>query len=436
MTIENDQGGTPGWVVNSNLLWDKRRTLALIAVASLVLALVVAFLWPKQYESSARIMPPSTSGGGAALLAAITGRSGGGLSGLGALASEMFASGGSTPLFMELLHSGTISGRLIERFDLQRVYHKRYRIDTAKYLARHTKVMDDKKSGIITLTVTDTDPVRARDIAQAYLEELNLLVNRTNTSSAHQERIFIEKRLRSVKVDLEQAQQRLSEFSSTHSTVDIKEQTRAMVDAASHLEAQLIVEQSGLESLKQIYGDGNIRVREAQARIAVVREEISKLGGSSEALPLGEQDGLKLPVNSPGSNAEKEYPALRQMPRLAVPYARLYREVQVQETVFELLTQQYELSRIQEAKDVPVVNIIDAPGVAEKKSFPPRLLMTLFLTVAAIVLSCAVILFHHQWLLVSPQDPRKILVHRIAGSLIRPGWQGWMRPKVRGEVQS
>ena len=74
------------------------------------------------------------------------------------------------------------------------------------------------------------------------------------------------------------------------------------------------------------------------------------------------------------------YPPLRQLPRLAVPYANLYRQVQVQETLFELLTQQYELARIQEAKDVPVVSVIDSPGIPEKKSFPPRLLLAEILT--------------------------------------------------------
>jgi len=352
-------------------------------------------------------------------LAALAGHAGGSLGSLGALAGGFLGGGGNTALFIDLLRSGTVAGHLIERFDLQHVYHKRYRTDTAKYLARHTTIVDDKKSGVITLTFTDTDPVRARDIAQGYLDELNLLVNSTNTSSAHQERLFIEKRLHGVQADLEKAQQRMGEFSSTHSTIDIKEQTRAMVDAASRLQSQLIIEQSSLDSIRQIYGDGNVRVRSAEARIAVLQSEITKMSGSSKALPLDDGSAIAGGHTVAGDHSEELYPPLRQLPRLAVPYADLYREVRVQETVYELLTQQYEMARIQEAKDIPVVSVIDAPGVPEKKSFPPRLMLALLLAAASVAVTAVLLLVQRRWKEVSENDPRKVLVQQIGGSARR-----------------
>jgi capsule polysaccharide export protein KpsE/RkpR len=241
------------------------------------------------------------------------------------------------------------------------------------------------------------------------------LVTSTNTSSAHQERIFIEKRMHGVQDDLQKAQQQLSEFSSTHSTVDIKEQARAMVDAASRLQAQLIVEQSGLDSLRQTYGDGNVRIRSAQARIAELQAQIAKMGGSSKALSA--DDNGRANADDAASRNENLYPPLRQLPRLAVPYANLYREVQVQEAVYELLTQQYELARIQEAKDVPVVSVIDAPGIPEKKSFPPRLLLSLLITAISAVVTSALILAKQQWLQVPVNDPRKALALEIGKSV-------------------
>jgi capsule polysaccharide export protein KpsE/RkpR len=240
-------------------------------------------------------------------------------------------------------------------------------------------------------------------------------VNRTNTSSAHQERLFIEKRLHGVQDDLQKAQQRLSEFSSTHSTVDIKEQTRAMVDAASRLQAQMIIEQSGLDSLRQTYGDGNVRVRSSQARIAVLQAEIVKMSGSSKALPI--ETTTPGADDTASSHSNDLYPPLRQLPRLAVPWANLYREVQVQEAVYELLTQQYEMARIQEAKDVPVVSVIDAPGVPEKKSFPPRLLLALLLTVISVSVASVLILVQNHWLRVPANDPGKALVQEIGGNV-------------------
>ena len=402
------------WVVNASVLWDHRRLLARVAAVALILSLVTAFVLPKQYESTARIMPPDSSGGGSAIFAALAGRVlGGGSSGLSSLAGSLLGARNTSALFVDLLRSGTITGHLIDRFQLQHVYHKRYRVDTAKRLARRTSISDDKKSGVISITVEDTDPRRARDLAQGYLNELNLLLNRTSTSSAHQERIFIEGRLKGVEAELERAQQELSVFSSTHTTLDIKEQTRAMVDAGAKLQAELIVGQSELDSLRQIYGSSNIRVRAAQARVADLQHELEKMSGSSAPLPPDSDEGSNSSTTSTGSQNGELYPSLRQLPRLAVPFADLYRRVKVEETVFELLTQQYEIARIEEAKDVPVVSVIDAPGIPEKKSWPPRLLLTLLLTAFVTAATGAYILARHRWNLVSATDSRKVLAHQI-----------------------
>jgi capsule polysaccharide export protein KpsE/RkpR len=421
-----DAATAPNWVNNAAVLWEKRRTLARTAGISMMLALVVALILPKRYESSARIMPPANTGTGAALLAAVAGGSGGGLGSLGSLASGILGGGGNTSLFIDLLRSGSVSGDLIDRFDLQHVYKKHYRVDTAKFLASRTKIVDDKKSGVITVTVTDLDPVRARDIAQGYVDELNKLVNRTNTSSAHQERLFIEKRLLGVEHDLETAQERLSDFSSTHATFDIREQSRSMVDAAAKVQGELIAEQSSLDALQQIYGDENIRVRSAQARIASLQTEITKLGGSSKALPADESSSGGETAAS--GNNDELYPALRQLPRLAVPYANLYREVQVQETVYEMLTRQYEVARIQEAKDVPVISVIDAPGIPEKKSFPPRTLIVLLVPIVTVIAAAFFLLLQFQWMQIPAHDPRKALVHEIGDSMPqRLSWRHWTR---------
>ncbi|HEY6490653.1 MAG: Wzz/FepE/Etk N-terminal domain-containing protein [Terracidiphilus sp.] len=410
------------WVANTAVLWDRRKTLARVAAIALAVNLVIAFTIPKRYESTARIMPPDSSNSGTAMLAALAGRSmGGGLDGLGALAASFLGMRGSSALFVDLLRSGTVADDLITRFDLQKAYHKRYRVDTAKYLARHTSIVDDKKSGVITVTVTDTDPRRARDLAQAYLDELNQLVTRTSTSSAHRERVFIERRLDTVKNDLEHAQQGLSDFSSTHAAVDIREQTRAMVDAGAKIEGELIATQGELDSLRQIYGDGNVRVRSAEVRLADLKAEIAKMGGSSAQLPTG--DAPDAAKGGSDSAVNVLYPSLRQLPRLAVPYADLYRTVRVQETVFEMLTQQYEIARIQEAKDIPVVSVIDTPGIPEKKSFPPRLLLSTLLTLLVVGLTAASMLFAHRWSLVEDGDPRR----QLAAAILKDTRAGWSR---------
>lgn len=402
------------WVVRTSLLWDHRRLLSRVTAIALVLSLGIAFTIPKQYKSTARIMPPDQGGVGGLAMAALASK--GGLGGIGGLLGGLLGGHTSTALFVDLLHSGTVTGHLVERFHLQQVYHKRYLVDTAKHLARITTVTDDKKSGVITIVVEDTDPVRARDLAQGYLDELNRIVTRTSTSSAHQERVFIEGRLRSVQSDLEQAQLELSEFSSRNSTIDIKEQTRAMVDAASRVQAEVLVEQSGLNSLRQIYGDNNIRVRETEARINSLQGDLNKMSGTSAPLAAGVALGSQSATDTDGKE-NALYPPLRQLPRLAVPYADLYRRVRVQEAVFELLTQQYELSRVEEAKDVPVVSVIDPPGIAEKKSSPSRLLVALLLTAFIFAATSTLLILREGWKNLSPDDPRKALALKMLSNM-------------------
>jgi capsule polysaccharide export protein KpsE/RkpR len=416
---ENEQTPTVqqvNWAIRAMLLWERRRLLARVTVISFIVSLCIAFVIPKRYKSVASIMPPDQQSSGAMMLAALASRSGS-LGGLGSLAGSLLGGHTTTALFANLLHSSTVSGHLIDRFNLQHVYRKRYRIDTAKHLAHRTSITEDKKSGVITIAVEDENPLRARDLTQGYLDELNKLVTQTNTSTAHRERIFIERRLHSVEADLERAQLQLSEFSSKTSTVDIKEQTRAMVDAGARVQGELLVAQAGLQSLRQIYGDGNVRVRETEARIASLQRELEKMTGSSAPLipEAAGEGGAASDANDKG----ELYPPLRQLPRLAVPYADLYRQVRVQETVYELLTQQYEMARIEEAKDVPVVSVIDSPGIPEKKSFPHRLFLTLALTFLAFAATAALILVRDHWSKFDPLDPRKILAAEVLPVLRR-----------------
>jgi uncharacterized protein involved in exopolysaccharide biosynthesis len=411
--------GPANWVENATVLWEHRRLLARAVVISLVAGLLIAFLIPKKYTSTGRIMPPDNGGSSVALLAALTGHGSGEMGGLGSLAGSLLGVRNSSALFVDLLRSGTVSGDLIERFQLQHAWHKRYKVDAAKYLARHTSIVDDKRSGVITVAVEDSDPRRARDLAQAYMDELNKLVVRTSTSSARQERIFIEKRLQGAAKDLKQAEVALSDFSSTHTAIDIPEQTRAMVDAGARLQAEEITARAEVDSLRQIYGDTNVRVRAAQARAAEVERQLAKMGGAAEAA------GSEAP--NEGEATDQLYPSLRQLPRLAVPYAELYRRVRVQEAVCQLLTQEYEVARIQEAKDVPVVSVIDAPGIPEKKSFPPRTLLTLLIVVLGTSGTALLVLFRQRWNLVDEADPRKLLTRDVVATVRR-----WVQRARRG----
>jgi len=387
-------------VARFRLLWEQRQFLFRVTALGLVAATAIAFLISKRYESTARLMPPDnqSSSGLAMAAAALSGRVGG----LGGIAGDLLGLKSTSELFVGILGSRTVQDKLIQQFDLKRVYRDRRMEDARKDLANHTDISVDRKSQIITIKVTDRSPQRAATMGQAYVEELNRLVAELSTSSARRERIFLEGRLQAVKQDLEAAEKEFSQFASRNTAIDIKEQGKAMVEAAATLQGQLIAAQSELEGLRQIYTDSNVRVRSVRARIKELQHQLEKLGGKGEGAAA-----------TPGQEVESLYPSIRKLPLLGVTYADLYRRTKVQEAVFETLTQEYELAKVEEAKEIPTVKVLDPANVPEKKSFPPRLVIIFLGTTFALLVGAACVLGGALWKETDPKDPRKLLALEV-----------------------
>ncbi len=400
------------------LLWDHRRFLFRATLAGLLVTAVIAFLIPKQYESTTRLMPPDTnSNSGLAIMAALTGQ----MRGLAPLADNVLGGKSSGALFVGVLRSRTVQDRLIDHFDLKKVYRARLTEDARRRLADHTSVYEDFKSGIITITVTDHSPQRAAALARGYVQELDWVISHVSTSAAHRERVFLEERLKAVKKDLDEAAAQFGQFASKNTAIDIKEQGRAMLEAAAALQGQLIAAQAQLEGLKQIYTDNNVRVREVSARISELRRELGKLGGTdSTATGAAAQSG-RLSV-----------PSIRELPLLGITYADLYRRTKIQEAVYETLTQQYEMAKVQEAKETPSVKLLDAALVPEKKSFPPRLIMILLGGLLAAICSSVYLLARARWQEIDCGHPGKVLAYELADSVrATAGKLPWNRMRLR-----
>jgi uncharacterized protein involved in exopolysaccharide biosynthesis len=389
------------------VVWEQRRFLGKAFLAGLVVGCLVAFLIPARYESAVQLMPPDNqSGSGIAMLAALTAKSGS--SGLGAVAGDLLGMKSSGALFVGVLGSRTVQDRLVDRFQLKKVYSVKLEEEASKKLGEKTSVAEDRKSGIISIVVTDRDPKRAAALGQAYVEELNQLVAELSTSSAHRERVFLEERLGAVKHDLDDASQKFSQFASKNTAIDIKEQGRAMVEAAATLQGEMIAAESELKGLEQIYTPNNVRVRAIQARIVELQNQLQKLGGT----------GLEQ-TNQTATSPDASYPTIRELPLLGVTWSDLYRRTRIQETVYEVLTQQYELAKVQEAKETPSVKVLDAARVPEKKSFPPRVLITFL--IAFVFLGTAVFgLFSRaQWDEIDARDPGKVFAREVLQTVNR-----------------
>jgi uncharacterized protein involved in exopolysaccharide biosynthesis len=388
----------------ARLLWRRRQFLGRAAALGCVLSAAVALLIPPEFQASVRLMPPdSDAGNGLALLAALGGPSGG----LGAMAGDLLGVKSSGALFLGVLRSRTVEDRVIERFNLKKEYGTRYDDLARQRLEANTAVSEDRKSGIIALSVTDHSAARAAGMAGAYVDELNSMLVQLNTSSAHRERVFLEERLQAVRQGLEQAEHDFGEFASKNGALDIGEQGKAMVGAAASLEGQLVAAQSELQGLKQIYTDENVRVRSTQARLDELRSELQKLSGR---MPGGSAAGNAAGVAPDGpAEANEIYPNLRELPLLGVPYADKYRQLKVEEAIYETLTKEYELAKVQEAKEIPAVKVLDPPEVPEHKSYPPRLMIIFSGSAAAAALGAGWVLGAARWRELDAGDARKAL---------------------------
>lgn len=391
------------------LLWQNRRCVFRVCLTGLVIFTVTAFLIPKKYKASTTLMPPDYNTSALMSMAIPmlgnqgTGAMGGSVMGL---ASQLLGMNSSSNLFVGVLRSRTVEDNLIRRFDLQKLYSQRYIEDTRKELEENTDLQVDKKSGILQITVEDKSPQRAVDMTRAYVEELRTVLTAANTSAAHRERVFIENRLNEVKADLDNSSKEFSIFSSQNSTIDLPEQAKAMVGAAAQLQGQLIAAQAQLRGLEQIYTGSNIRIRQAKAAVAELQDQINKIGGKGV-------DPSKDSSLSPG----ELYPSIRQLPLLGVKYLDLYRQSKVNETVYELLTKQYEVAKIQEARENPSVQVLDQPVMPQKKSYPHRFWIMLAGLIISFMGVTAWTLGEFTWKRLDPKDPRRVLGETIFATI-------------------
>jgi len=395
------------------LLWERRRFFFRAGAIGLLVSTLVAFLIPKSYTSTTQLMPPDPqSTSGMAMMAAMAAK---GAGGLGAVAGDLLGLKSSGALFIGVLRSQTSQDRLVEQFDLRTVYGKRLLTDARMKLDENTSISEDRKSGIITISVTDHSPQRAAALANAYVDELNSRASELSTSSAHRERVFLEGRLKVAKQDLDDASNQLAQFSSKNNTLDIQQEGKAMLDAAGTIAGEMIAAQSQLEGIRQIYTDKNARVLSLKARVAELRRQLEKLGATQGKFITGASSSTEQTRDPSAAKAGGglPYPTIKSLPLLGAKYADYYRRAKIQETVYELLTEQYELAKVQEAKETPSVKTLDPATVPEKKSFPPRLLIMFLGTFFAASVCMVLVLASSHWHQGDPNDPRKVFAREV-----------------------
>src|SRR5579884_681503 len=383
-----------GWTDALYRLWLQRFRILRWGLIGLVLSIPVAWRYPK-YESTIQIMPPDSGTSGLAAMLPALSKS----PALRGFAGDNMGAKTTGAVFMKVLDSRTVKDDLIDRFDLKKRYGSTYMESARKKLTSRTIISEDKKSGVIAISVIDRDKDLAHDMAKAYVDELDAVTARVSTSAARRERIFIEQRLAEENKTLQDAEQQFSQFASTNMALDVPEQTKVTVEAAARLQGELIATKAQLEGLKETYTDENIRVKSAQAHINELERALAKINAGH---PSASQD----PSNP--------YPSVKNLPLLGVKWADLYRNTKIRETVVEMLTQQYEMARIQEAKEIPTVKVLDPASTPEQKQ-PSWLMIVLGGFVIGMALACLGYFVKNWWERWDHDDPRRMLLVQVFG---------------------
>jgi uncharacterized protein involved in exopolysaccharide biosynthesis len=383
----------------SLILWRRWGMVLLIGLCSTVLLTAIVFLLPGYYKSTIQLMPPGwqsssnlpLSFGG---LSAMTG----GVPGLG---GSLLGGRSQGATLVGILNSRTVSDDLIQRFNLLGVYHANKLSKARTILSKRSAIAEDRATGIISITVEDRDPVRARDIAQGYVDELNKLAVTMDTSAAHKERVFLQSRITELQASMEASEKDLSLFSSQTGTLDAGVQSKAILEATNLLQAEITSTASSLNAMKLEYTNNSPQLQQINARLATLQSELAKLQG----VPVN----TDMKVNSSSLSS----PSLRQLPVLAVTYADYLRRTKLLEAAFELVSNELEIARIQEAKELPSVKVLDPAAIADKPSSPKRLVLIIVSALVSFLLAVLCVLADEIWQRLDDDAPLRIFSREL-----------------------
>lgn len=308
-------------------------------------ALGITFAMDPVFTATARILPPQQQQSAAAMVAQQ----------LGALAGLAGAAAGiknPADQYVALLKSRSVADRLIERFELRRVYEKEYLQDARRELANRSKIASGR-DGLITIDVDDTDPKRAAAIANAYVEELSELMKRLALTEAQQRRVFFEKQLEQAREGLKRAQQALAAVGVSETV--LKAEPRAAAEGVARLKAAVTAQEVKLAAMRGYLAETSPDFRQAQQELAALRAQLAR-AEQSESMP------------APASAAQD--------------YISRFRDFKYQETLFELMARQYEIARLDEAREGALIQVVDAAVPPERKSRPKRASVAIVTTFA------------------------------------------------------
>lgn len=337
-----------------------KKVLVGVGLVAAVTASVVSMLLPEVYTASTKVVPPQQSQSGAAALLAQLGGAAGAIAGAGGLKNP-------SELYVGLLKSRTVADRLIGEFDLRKVYDKPNMEKTRRKLVENTKITAGKDS-LITIEVDDEDPQRAARMANSYVEGLLHLSKTLAVTEAAQRRVFYERQLNTAKDNLANAEVTLKQAMETRGVISVDADSRAIVETMARIRAQISAKEIQQNAMSAFVTPNNPDYKRVQEELQGLREQLNKL-----------QNGNPAARNGPDTAGGLEN-------------IKILRDVKYYQMLYELLAKQYEVARLDEAKESAIVQVLDPAVVPEQRTRPKRAIIVALSTAGALLLAIGVLI--------------------------------------------
>jgi uncharacterized protein involved in exopolysaccharide biosynthesis len=345
------------------VLAKRKRLIIGITLSIAIITAIISLLIPSVYRAETKILPPQQSS--SSLTIGMLSQ----IAGVPEIAGS--ALGLKTPgeLYIGMLKSRTVADSIIDRFNLMKLYDAKYREDARKELIEDALgATSDKKSGIITISVEDKDPKRAADMANTFVEELKNLTRGLAITEAAQRRLFFEEQLKDTKVALIKAEEDMKGFQEKTGALQVEEQAKAVIESIANLRAQIAAKEVEIKVMKTFSTPQNPDLQMAEESLRGMKVELNKLEAKG------------------GTNPDPLMPAGR-MPAVGTDYIRKLRDLKYNETLYELLAKQYEIAKIDEARDPAIIQVVDKAIPPDKRAKPKRTLMVIIATFIGFFLS-------------------------------------------------
>ena len=357
----------------------RKRFIFLSAFIVAVITAIVVLVMPKTFTATATMLPPQKESSASAILGQLGGLAS--LVGGGGGASSMLGLKNPDDLYIGILRSETIEDAIIRRFHLMHLYHAKKLSDARKRLGSNTMIVAEKSS-LISIGVEDHDPQRAAAMANAYIAQLHDLMSHLVVTEAGQRRVFFQQQVELEKNKLADAEMALETTELKTGIIQPQGQAQAVIATIMQLQAQISARQVELGALSTSATAQNPEVVTLESQIAGLRTQLADFEKGHPGLAA-----LAGNVLTPTS----------QVPAASLDYIRKMRDVRYHETLFELMARQYEMARVDEARQAQMIQVVDPALVPDRRSWPPRTLLTLLAFFLTAILASSWVILQSAW---------------------------------------